>query len=108
MNKRSAIKAALCVIAAIASTSVFAELFWPNTAERPPNNVCQGEPSDAPLHATTQPDDLEPPPGTVFVPADKVDREGKAPPSEIKLNITLTMRRPRLARGGRHAHRNCR
>ena len=108
MNKRTAIKAALCVVAAIASTSAFAERFWPNTAERPTNNMCGGGPSEVPLRATTQPDDLEPPPGTVFVPADKVDRDGKAPPSEIKLNITLTMRRPRLARGGRHAHRGCR
>jgi hypothetical protein len=108
MDKLTAIKAALCIIAAIASTSTFAERLWPNTAERPTNNMCRGEPSDAPLHATTQPDDLEPPPGTVFVPADKVDPDGKAPPSEIKLNITLTMRRPRIAHGRRHAHRGCR
>ena len=108
MNKRTAIKAALCVIAAIASTSAFAERLWPNTAEGPKNNMCRGEPSEVPLGATTQPDDLEPPPGTVFALADKVDRDGKAPPSEIKLNITLTMRRPRLAHGRRHAHRGCR
>ncbi len=53
MNKRTAIKAALCVIAAIASTSAFAERFWPNTAERSTNNMCRGEPSDAPLIKST-------------------------------------------------------
>src|SRR5258708_3920241 len=106
MNRRTAIKVALCVIAAIASTWAFAERFWPNTAERPTNNMCRGEPSDAPLRATTQPDDPEPPPGTMFVP--ELDREGKAPPSEIKLNITLTMRRPRIVHGRRHPHRGCR
>jgi hypothetical protein len=112
MDKRNAIKAALCVIAAIASTSAVAAQYWPNAADRPARDVwlSRGEPAAAPLHATAPetPDDLGPPPGGVFPPADKVDREGMTPPLEIKLDIVLTMRRPHKA-GRRHrAVRSCR
>jgi hypothetical protein len=50
MGKFTAIKAALCVVAAIASTSAFAERLWPNT--RPTGDMCLsgGELSDAPLN----------------------------------------------------------
>ena len=110
MDKFTAVKAALCIMAVIASTSAFAERLWLNT--RPAGDVClsRGELSDAPLHAIAPgtPDDLDSPPGNGLLPTDRVDPEGKAPPSQIKLNITLTMRRPRIAHGGRHAHRGCR
>jgi hypothetical protein len=110
MDKRTAIKAALCVVAAIASTSTCAERLWPNT--RPAGDVClsRGELSDAPLRAIAPgtPDDLDSPPGNGLLPTDRVDPEGKAPPSQIKLNITLTMRRPHMTAGRRRAHRSCR
>ncbi len=110
MDKLTAVKAALCVVAVIASTSAFAERLWPNT--RPAGDMCLsgGELSDAPLRATAPgiSDDLDSPPGNGFLPADKVGPEGKAPPSQIKLNITLTMRRPHMTAGRRRAHRSCR
>src|SRR5260370_12093614 len=107
MDKRTAVKAALCVMAVIALTSAFAERLWPNT--RPTGDVClsRGELSGAPLRATAPgiPDDLDSPPGNGSLPADKAGPEGKAPPSQIKLDIILTMRRPRIAAGRHRAHR---
>ena len=112
MDMRTAIKAALCIIAAIASASAFAEQFSPNVDDRPTGDVWlnRGEPADAPLPATAPriPDDLDPPRGNGFLPADKVDREGKAPPSEIKVDIILTMRGSRNAAGRHRVHRRCR
>ena len=111
MDRRTAIKAALCIIAAVASTSAFAGQLRPSVDGRRIGDVrlSRGELSDAPLHATAPgtPDDFDPRPENVL-PTDKLQRERKAPPSEIKLDITLTMRRPRIA-GGRHrVHRRCR
>jgi hypothetical protein len=110
MDKFTAVKAALCIMAVIASTSAFAERLWLNT--RPAGDVClsRGELSGAPLRATAPgiPDDLDSPPGDGFLPADKAGPEGKAPPSQIKLDIILTMRRPRIAAGRHRAHRGCR
>ena len=110
MDKFTAVKAALCIMAVIASTSAFAERRWPNT--RPTGDVClsRGELSGAPLRATASgiPDDVDSPPGNGLLPTDRVDPEGKAPPSQIKLNITLTMRRPHMTAGRRRAHRSCR
>jgi hypothetical protein len=110
MDKFTAVKAALCIMAVIASTSAFAERLWLNT--RPAGDVClsRGELSDAPLRATAPgiPDDLDSPSGNGSLPADKAGPEGKAPPSQIKLDIILTMRRPRIAAGRHRAHRGCR
>src|SRR5882672_1981153 len=110
MDKFTAIKAALCVVAAIASTSAFAERLWPNTRPTGDMWLSRGELSDAPLRATAPgiPDDLDSPPGNGFLPADKAGPEGKAPPSQIKLDIILTMRRPRIAATRHRAHRGCR
>src|SRR5258708_4019643 len=91
MDKCTAVKAALCIMAVIASTSSFAERLWLNT--RPAGGVClgRGELSGAPLRATAPgiPDDLDSPPGNGSLPADKAGPEGKAPPSQIKLDIIL-------------------
>jgi hypothetical protein len=112
MDKLAAVKAALCIVAAIASTSAFAERLRPNMANRTTGEaeLSRGELSDAPLHAIEPgtPDDLDSPPGNRLLPTDRVDPEGKAPPSQIKLNITLTMRRPHMTAGRRRAHRSCR
>ena len=110
MDKFTAVKAALCIMAVIASTSAFAERLWLNT--RPAGDVClsRGELSVAPLRATAPgiPGDLDSPPGNGSLPADKAGPEGKAPPSQIKLDIILTMRRPRIAAGRHRAHHGCR
>jgi len=112
MDKLTAIKAGLCIIAAIASTSAFAEQLRSNVADGPTGDVrlSRGELSDAPLRATAPgiPDDLDSRPGNGVLPADKAGPEGKAPPSQIKLDIILTMRRPRIAAGRHRAHRGCR
>jgi len=112
MDKFTAVKAALCIMAVIASTSAFAEQLRSNVADGPTGDVrlSRGELSDAPLHAIAPgtPDDLDSPPGNGLLPTDRVDPEGKAPPSQIKLNITLTMRRPHMTAGRRRAHRSCR
>jgi hypothetical protein len=112
MGKRNAIKAALCIIAAVASTSAVAGQYLPNADDRPSGDVwlSRGEPGEAPLRATAPeaPDNFDPPPGGVFPPAVKIDREGMTPPSEIKFDIILTMRRPHKS-GRRHrAVRSCR
>jgi hypothetical protein len=67
-------------------------------------------PSGAPLRATAPgiPDDVDSPLGNGSLPADKAGPEGKAPPSQVKLDIILTMRRPRIAAGRHRAHRGCR
>jgi hypothetical protein len=108
MDKFTAVKAALCIMAAVASTSAFAARLWLNT--RPTGDMClsRGELSGAPATAPGIPDDLDSSPGNGALPADKAGPEGKAPPSQIKLNIILTMRRPRIAAGRHRAHRGCR
>src|SRR5260370_456934 len=72
--------------------------------------VSGGELRGAPWRAPAPgiPDDLDPPRGKGSLPADKAGPEGKAPPSQIKLDIILTMRRPRIAAGRHRAHRGCR
>jgi hypothetical protein len=98
MNTRTAIQAALLVIAAIASTPAASEHLLPNAAEMPtgdvwPSHVGQ---TSAPSRATvpTTPNELDPPTASEVTPQGK-----KAPPWEIKLDITLTMQRPHATPG---------
>lgn len=111
MDKLAAIKAALCIIATIVSTSGFASQLWPNVDNKSAGGLqlSRSELSDMPLHATAlgTPDDFDPRPHGVL-PTDRVESEGKAPRSKIKLEITLTMRRQRMAGGKHSAHRSCR
>jgi len=97
MDKLTAIKGALCIIAAIVSTSVFGD------------QLSRGELRNGARHtaAPGTAGEVAPPPHSAL-PIDKGDQEGKALPSKIELEISLTMRRLRIA-GGRHrAHRGCR
>ena len=112
MCKRTAIKAALCIIVAIASTPVLADQLWSNGTDRPTGDVwlSRGETPYPPLHATapTSADDLDSPRGDGLLPSERFDRDGTTSPSQITLDIVLTMRRPHKA-GRRHrAVRSCR
>src|SRR5258708_23847283 len=101
MDKFTAVKAALCIMAVIASTSAFAERLWLNT--RPAGDVClsRGELSGAPLRATAPgiPDGLHSPPGNGSLPSDQARPEAKAPPSHIKPDIIFTTPRPPISDG---------
>jgi hypothetical protein len=113
MDKRTAIKVALCILAAVASTSAVSEPLGPSAAETPTGDVwpSHAEKTYAPLRATAPrtADVLDAPPGNVFLPTDEVGRDGKkTSPSEIKLDITLTIRCPHAAAGKYHALRICR
>jgi hypothetical protein len=95
MDKLTAIKGALCITAAVVSTSVFGD------------QLSRGELSNGGRHtaAPETADEVAPLPDGAL-PADKGGREGKALPSKIELEIDLTMRRLCVA-GGRHrAHRS--
>ena len=110
MAKRTAIKAALFIIAAVASTSAASEQLRTNTAEKPTGDVwpSPAEQTHAPLRATAPrtADDLDSHPANVLLPANQVGcDEKKRPPSEIKLDVTLTMRRPHAAAGKHHGLR---
>src|SRR5260370_35595574 len=99
MDKFTAVKAALCIMAVIASTSAFAERLWLNT--RPAGGVClsRGELSGAPFGGTAPgiPDDLDSPPGNGALAADKTGPERKAPTSDIKMGIIFTIQEQPIA-----------
>ena len=110
MNTRTAIKAALWVIAAIISTPAASEHLLQDAAEMPtgdvwPSHVGQ---TSAPSPATvpTTSNELDPPAGNI--PHEVTPQGKKAPPWEIKLDITLTMRRPHATSGTHRSHRSCR
>ena len=111
MNARIAIKAALWIIAAIASTPAASEHLWSNAADKPTGDVWPNheDPTFAPPRATVprRSNDLDPPVGSISLSPDAVAPQGKtAPPSEIKLDVTLTMRCPRATSGTRRSHRS--
>jgi len=105
MNKHTAIIAALCVIAAVPSTSAVSQQLR-QSLEKPTGDVWPngGEEIRMPLRpaAPFNADDLGPLPGNVVVPTEGLGRERqKTSPSQIKVDITLTMRPIHVA-GGRH------
>jgi hypothetical protein len=108
MNTHTAIKAALWVIAAIASTPAASEHLLQDAAEMPtgdvwPSHVGQ---TSAPSRATvpTTSNELDPPAGNI--PHEVAPQGKKAPPWEIKLDITLTMKRPHATTGTRRSRRS--
>jgi len=112
MNKRTAIIAALCVIAAAASTSARSQQFR-QSLEMPTGDVWPsgGEEIRTPLRpaAPFNADDLGPLPGNGVVPTEELGRElNKTWPSQIKLDITLTVRRTHTADTRHHSIRSCR
>jgi hypothetical protein len=112
MNKRTAILAALCVISAVPSTSAVSQQLhqslekptgdvWPNGGEEIRTQLRPAAPFNA--------DDLGPRPGSSVVPTEELERElNKTWPSQIKLDITLTMRRTHPADTRHHSIRSCR
>jgi hypothetical protein len=112
MDKRTVIKAALCIVAAVASTSAVSGQLRPNLAESPTGDVwpTPGEQTRAPRRAAPPigADDLGPLPGNVILQNDEVrPEEMKTPLWKIKVDITLTMRRPQAAAGTHRSHRSC-
>jgi hypothetical protein len=112
MNKRTAIIAALCVIAAVPSTSVVSQQLH-QSLEKPTGDVWPngGEEIRTPLRpaAPFNADDLGPLPGNVVVSTEELGRErDKTLPSQIKLDITLTMRRTHMADKWHRSIRSCR
>ena len=113
MNARIAIKAALWIIAAIVSTPAASEHLWSNEADKPTGDVWPSHenPTPAPPRSTIprKSNDLDPPVGSISLSPNDVAPQGKsAPPSEIKLDINLTIRRPHATSGTRRSHRSCR
>ena len=112
MNKRTAIMAALCVIAALPSTSAVSQQLrqslerptgdvWPNGGEEIRTELRPAAPFNA--------DDLGPLPGNGVLPTEEFGREfNKTWPSQIKLDITLTVRRSHTADTRHHSIRSCR
>ena len=112
MNKRTAIIAALCVIAAVPSTSAVSQQLheslekptgdvWPHGGEEIRTQLRPAAPFNA--------DDLGPLPGNGVVPTEELGRElNKTWPSQIKLDITLIMRRTHTANTRHHSIRSCR
>jgi len=112
MNIRTAIIAALCVIAAVPSTSAVSQQLR-QSLERPTGDVWPngGEESRTSLRPATpfNADDLGPLPGKAIAPTEEVGRElNKIWPSQIKLDITLTVRRTHTADTRHHSIRSCR
>jgi hypothetical protein len=111
MDKLTAIKGALCIIAAFVSTSVFGDQLPPkaNDERAAGIHLSRGEPSDVPRHTTAPEtsDDFASPPESTS-PSDKLGSEGKALPPKFELEISLTMRRVRIARGRHRAPRSSR
>jgi hypothetical protein len=107
MGKLTTIKSALCISAAIVSTSVFGDQLKPKADDEPQESVQFSRLSDVPRQTTAPGTShgFDVPPESAF-PTDKFGREGKTLPSKIELEIDLTMRRLRIT-GGRHrAHRS--
>jgi len=112
MNKRTAIIAALCVIVAAASTSARSQQLR-QSRELPTGAVWPigGEETRTPSRRATpfNADDLGPLPGNVVVPTEEFGRErNRTSPSQIKLDITLTMRRIHMSDKRHHSIRSCR
>ena len=112
MNKRTAIIAALCVIAAVPSTSAVSQQLheslekptgdvWPHGGEEIRTQLRPAAPFNA--------DDLGPLPGNGIAPPEEVGREReRTSPSRIKLDVTLTLLRPHATRGRHRSVRSCR
>jgi hypothetical protein len=112
MNKRTAIIAALCVIAAAASTSTRSQQLR-QSRELPTGDVWPtgGEETRTPSRPATpfNADDLGPLPGNGVMPTEEFGRErDKTLPSQIKLDITLTMRRTHMVDKRHPSIRSCR
>jgi len=112
MNKRTAIVAALCVLAALLSTSAVSQQLR-QSLEKPTGDVWPngGEETRTSLRpaASFNADDLGPLPGNAIAPTEEVGREPKkTSPSQIKLDITLTMRPIHVAIGRHRSIRSCR
>jgi len=111
MNKRTPIIAALCVILAAASAPARSQQLresrqqptgdvWPNGGEETRTSLRPA--------ASFNADDLGPLPGNV-VPTEELGREHKkTSPSQIKLDITLTVRRTHTTDTRHHSIRSCR
>jgi len=110
MNKRTAIIAALCVIVAAASAAARSQQLR-QSRELPTGDVWPigGEETRTPLRpaAPFNADDLGPLPGNVVVPTEGLARN-KTLPSQIKVEITLTMPRTHTADKRHHSIRSCR
>jgi hypothetical protein len=108
MNTHTAIKAALWVIAAIASTPAASEHFLPDAAEMPTGDVWPSQvgQTPAPSRSTvpTTSKEIDPPAGSI--PHEVAPQGKKAPPWEIKLDITLTMKRPHATTATRRSRRS--
>jgi hypothetical protein len=108
MDKLTAIKGALCIIAAFVSTAASGDQLGPNANDKPVEGIqlSRGELGNVPPHMTAPGiSDAFDPPSESALPAVKLD---EVRPSKFKLEISLTMRRLHVA-GRRHrAHRSCR
>jgi len=112
MPMRINIQVALCIIAMVVLTPVARAQFVSNNAAMPTGDVWldAAEWTPAPVRAPESgtADDPDPRSGTGLWPYDDGTPEVRTPSPQIKLDITLTMRRPHVRAEKHRSHRSCR